>query len=714
MGWKTDLAAAKTAYDKGLYSEAVRHYRAAFEDSSPGEVPAPETRVDLARALRRLGQYDSALQELLHCAPQCVEKYGRQSVEYTNALEELGLVQIEQSRFAAAEQALLQALDIRKALLEEGHPDIGETLNDLGLLYWSEGEDAQAEKYYQQALRIRRDTLGTSHYAYAETLDNLGVAYQRMDRLPEAETSHKEALAIRQMSLGEEHPDVGYSLVNLAEVYRRKSEIEEIEQLLRRAIAVWDKSLGAEHPHAAVAINNLGGLYLEQEKFEEAAQLFEKAMAIMEKSFGRNNPALLTSLHNLSMLYRRQRRREDARVVDERIQQLMQKKLDENGATSTQRLLLLARSLQADRNYSGAGEALIEALQMTEADFGADSARAAKILDFLGSNSLKQSDLGKAKEYFNRALSIKRNAKTESQDVDLDLIATEQNLLFLNALQADPEFAKLIFPHAEEAMQDKSEPALLRKTRSNALAIRPLDVSKYRRIVVLTGAGISVASGLRPYRGPDGAWEDGDTERVSHISIVKDDPPAVWNYFGPLREQILAAQPNAAHRALAACEKNRHPDSKFVIITQNIDGLHQRAGSKNVVELHGSVARTKCSNDKCRVEPYEDNEFHIGQCPPCKLCGSLLRPDIVFFGEAIPLVAEHCVKVGLRDCDLFLAVGTSGVVAPACQFVRSAKYCGARTILVNLEELETPERAYDEQIIGKAEDVLPILLQKYL
>lgn len=233
----------------------------------------------------------------------------------------------------------------------------------------------------------------------------------------------------------------------------------------------------------------------------------------------------------------------------------------------------------------------------------------------------------------------------------------------------------------------------------------------YKSIVVLTGAGISAASGLRTYRGPDGLWNDPETSRLSTAADFADDPLSYWKFWGNLREAATAALPNEAHLALAHWEKHLSKDQKFTLITQNVDELHQRAGSGSVVELHGSVYRTRCSNEKCTLEPYRDTDAHLDIVPICTLCGQALRPDIVMFGELLPPHAEWSSKRALRDCDLFIAVGTSGTVSPASHFVEWAKYAGARTMLINLEKMIEPNRSFDMEIDGRAEEILPSLLK---
>jgi NAD-dependent deacetylase len=244
--------------------------------------------------------------------------------------------------------------------------------------------------------------------------------------------------------------------------------------------------------------------------------------------------------------------------------------------------------------------------------------------------------------------------------------------------------------------------------------VTPLGIARYRKIVVLTGAGVSVASGLRPYRGEGGVWGEIDPDEVATAAAFARDPAKVWSHFGAFRAQVAAAEPNAAHRALADAESKLGDGAELIVITQNIDALHARAGSTNVIELHGRLNRTRCS--ACDRPPFDDDAYdgederHV---PSCDRCGAPLRPDIVLFDEVLSARADHDAKRALRDCDLFVAVGTSGTVAPASRFVRAAKYEQARAVLVNLDAPRDPTSAevgFDEEILGRAEELLPLLL----
>jgi NAD-dependent deacetylase len=237
-----------------------------------------------------------------------------------------------------------------------------------------------------------------------------------------------------------------------------------------------------------------------------------------------------------------------------------------------------------------------------------------------------------------------------------------------------------------------------------------LDRSRYRSVVVLSGAGVSVASGLRPFRGPGGLWEEPGAV-ISSAESLQSDATRLWALFSDMRRQASAAHPNAAHAALAAFEKDvRSRGGEFTLITQNIDGLHQRAGSANVVELHGSLFRARCSDLQCRSDAINWPPDGDAALPPCSSCGRSTRPDIVLFDEPIPAKPEWDAKRALRTCDLFLAVGTSGTVSPASNFVRSAAYSGARTILVNLERMSPRHPDFEEEVLGPAEETLPRLL----
>jgi NAD-dependent deacetylase len=223
-----------------------------------------------------------------------------------------------------------------------------------------------------------------------------------------------------------------------------------------------------------------------------------------------------------------------------------------------------------------------------------------------------------------------------------------------------------------------------------------MDFGGYRNIVVLTGAGISQAAGLPTYRGPGGLWNDPSKIALSDASAMATRRDEACAMFWQLYRAARDVQPTAAHRTLAAFEEKLPPHANYLLITQNVDGLHQAAGSKRVCEFHGSLARWRCF--ACGTEQtLPDVATH---------CGIPMRPCAVLFGEEIPAEAEHAAKRALRDCDLFVAIGTSGTVTPAASFVRWAAYAGARRVLLNLEIDDAARADFSECYAGKADDLV--------
>jgi NAD-dependent deacetylase len=221
--------------------------------------------------------------------------------------------------------------------------------------------------------------------------------------------------------------------------------------------------------------------------------------------------------------------------------------------------------------------------------------------------------------------------------------------------------------------------------------------SAYRNIVVLTGAGMSKSAGLPTYRGPGGLWNNPANVELNTIEALRerhDDVCAMfWTFYQATRE----VQPTAAHRALAAFEAALPASASFTVITQNVDSLHTRAGNKNVCEFHGSLARWRC--ETCDVEQTLPTDPQH--------CGRAMRPSVVLFGEQIPVAAEHTAKRALRDCDLFVAIGTSGTVTPASSFVRWAEYAGARRVLLNLEIDPASHDHFSETHAGTSDELVP-------
>jgi NAD-dependent protein deacetylase/lipoamidase len=226
-----------------------------------------------------------------------------------------------------------------------------------------------------------------------------------------------------------------------------------------------------------------------------------------------------------------------------------------------------------------------------------------------------------------------------------------------------------------------------------------------RSVAVLTGSGISAESGVPTFReAQTGLWARFDPEELATPEAFARDPRLVWEWYAWRRELVEKAAPNPGHEALVELER-RVPS--FTLITQNVDGLHRRAGSRNVVELHGNIRRSKCSREGVVVEPREDD---TGIPPSCPRCGALLRPDVVWFGETLPAGAFAEAFDAARGCDLFFSVGTSGLVQPAASLPFEALRHGA--VVVEINPNETPLTWHASYALrGLAGEVLPALVK---
>ena len=224
------------------------------------------------------------------------------------------------------------------------------------------------------------------------------------------------------------------------------------------------------------------------------------------------------------------------------------------------------------------------------------------------------------------------------------------------------------------------------------------------RITVLTGAGVSAASGVPTFRGADGLWKNFRPEALATAEAFGRDPRLVWEWYSWRRSRIAACEPNEAHRVLAAWSR-RFPG--FQLITQNVDGLHERAGTLNTVRLHGSIWEVSCWQG-CDKAPgrWRDETLSFAELPPrCPHCGGPIRPGVVWFGETLdPDVVT--LAADAAECDVFITVGTSAVVYPAAGFVDQARRYGAFTVEINPEE--TSARV-DLALRGPAETILPAI-----
>jgi NAD-dependent deacetylase len=227
-----------------------------------------------------------------------------------------------------------------------------------------------------------------------------------------------------------------------------------------------------------------------------------------------------------------------------------------------------------------------------------------------------------------------------------------------------------------------------------------------RHIVVLTGAGVSAESGLATFRGPDGLWEGHRVEDVCTPQALARDPATVHRFYDARRAALAGAEPNVAHRALARLDAEW--PGELLIVTQNVDDLHERAGAARLLHMHGELLSALCSGCGAR-ERWSGPMGRRARCTACGIAG--LRPDIVFFGE-MPYEMDRIARA-LAAADLFVSIGTSGAVYPAAGFVQTARHAGARTLELNLEP-SAGSAFFDETRLGPASALVPAWVEEVL
>ena len=229
-------------------------------------------------------------------------------------------------------------------------------------------------------------------------------------------------------------------------------------------------------------------------------------------------------------------------------------------------------------------------------------------------------------------------------------------------------------------------------------------LAQARRVVVLTGAGISAESGIPTFRDAlTGLWANYDPQQLATPEGFARNPKLVWDWYAERRARIAGVQPNPGHLALAKLESRYE---RFTLVTQNIDGLHQRAGSRAVVELHGNIARVKCSREDTVVSTFAQDES-----PPRCPCGAWLRPDVVWFGETLPADALARAENAAEHCEVFFSIGTSAQVYPAAELPLRALTAGATVVEINPERTSLTRHAHFA-LQGAAGKVLPVLVER--
>ena len=232
-------------------------------------------------------------------------------------------------------------------------------------------------------------------------------------------------------------------------------------------------------------------------------------------------------------------------------------------------------------------------------------------------------------------------------------------------------------------------------------------VSRPRSIVVLTGAGISAESGIETFRAAEGLWANHHVDDVATLEGFARNPQLVYAFYNQRRRQLLTPEisPNAAHSALAKFEHEF--GGEFLLVTQNVDNLHERAGSENLIHMHGELLKMSCLNSKLIFDVSEDFDYDT-QCRCCRSAGNL-RPHVVWFGE-MPLQMNR-INRALENCDMFVAIGTSGNVYPASGFYQTAKIRKASTVELNLERTGS---SFDRHICGPATESVPQFFKSLL
>lgn len=228
-------------------------------------------------------------------------------------------------------------------------------------------------------------------------------------------------------------------------------------------------------------------------------------------------------------------------------------------------------------------------------------------------------------------------------------------------------------------------------------------LSGARKVVVLTGAGVSAESGVPTFRGEDGMWKSHSVDDLARPEAFSRDPVLVWAFYNWRRSLVARCEPNEAHKALVRLGE-MVPD--FTLVTQNVDGLHQKAGSRDVAEMHGSLWRVHCT--KCSHDEYNYDE--LPNLPECPVCGHMMRPGVVWFGEQLAPGLISSVLNVISRADIMLVVGTSSLVQPAASLAHIAKRVGAVTVEINLEPTQNTG-FMDFSMLGEAGSILPELVE---
>lgn len=241
-----------------------------------------------------------------------------------------------------------------------------------------------------------------------------------------------------------------------------------------------------------------------------------------------------------------------------------------------------------------------------------------------------------------------------------------------------------------------------------AMLFRQLET--YRKLVILTGSELSATTGAPSLCGASGLWQQPETAWLADSSVLEDKLVEMWRTLGPIRHQILKAEPGEAYHALAWLENRLSRNQSLTLITYNADGLHQRAGSSRVIELYGSLISSRCTNSNCQLIAFEDHHGHEAGLAYCPLCRAPLRPNIRFRDEPLPVATSWQIHRVLQNVDIFMVIGVDTATQSLMKMIWSVRNQDAHCILINPKTIPNQDDLFDQTIIGPLNELIPRIL----
>lgn len=407
--WRQIIDDGKRLNKEGRYFEAEQALRPAIEADCAGssERDKAEIYLEYARALQKLARYEEC-ERFIKEAQKIYRKESRESFEFSECLNELGMLCYEQDDTERAISYYQQALKIRRNLYPSPHAETANVLRNLGEAAWTQGDLNTAGKYLQEALDMQRQTIGEEHEEYADTLGDWCLVLLGLHKYEEAEAGMRRALEIREATLSADHASIGNNLCNLAHALLVQGKSDGVEDMMKRSVDIAIKSYGEDSPRTAICINNLGGFHLDKGNLNEAARNFERSLAIKERILGKNSPAIIKNLNNLAAVYSRLGRNAEAQNLRARSGTLMRSKLEGSDKKDIDTMIFLSDKLVADRQHDEAALVLEQALDVAKREFGENSLKAAQVLNLMGAAAHARGDVDKAKDYYIKVLNIRK------------------------------------------------------------------------------------------------------------------------------------------------------------------------------------------------------------------------------------------------------------------------------------------------------------------